>query len=420
LPTSAFSDNEVKVFGKYFLADHTIGGAIDYNYNSMNYFGVNDPLAFSLIENPELKQNYNFVQGNVNLLSRYKEIYKLQYHADMKYYHLQSRDKASENNITGLVDFTKRYGSEIYAINTKSEFFFNKNSFEDYQNYIVKINPEVRLENSDDWNLRAGLDLVISGVQDQVADIDFFPNVKFSYNLVKEILIPYGVLSGGIDRNSLRSTMLQNPFINTALPLENTKRNFDIVAGVRGSMSKNISYNLGANFQKITNAALFVNDTTGNNVFQNKFSLIYDNMEVINGFAELGMEIGEKFNLMTRLDYYNYSMENQPHAWYLPEIKANITAGYNLKNKIIAKTSLFYIGDRKGFDHFQDNDITTSGVYPVTLRGFFDANLNFEYRYTSKFSLFLNINNVASARYNMWYNYPAQGINGIIGVSIRL
>lgn len=420
MPYSAFNDNEAKIYGKYFLANHTIGGSLDYNYNALNYYGVSQPENFILNDKKDIFQNYHTAGGKFEFKSRYKEIYKLQYDTEVDYYYMQSFEGASENKVGAKLDFNRRVGSEIYAINTNTEYYLNNNTVENLQNYIVTINPEVRLQGDELWDLKAGINVVVSGVHNQVADIDFFPNVKFRYNLIKEILIPYINVGGGIDRNSLRSTIQQNPFINPLLSLENTKRNVDADLGLRGSLSKNISYNIGVNYQKITNAAFFANDTSGQNILQNKFELIYDNMEMFNGYAELGMEVGERFRFLSRLDYYNYTMENFAEAWHLPQFKGTISTAYNLRDKIIAKADLYYIGERKAFNHFQDGDISQPGIYPTNLKGFFDANLNLEYRYTSKFSLFLNINNIAASRYNMWYNYPSQAINAIGGVTFIL
>ena len=40
------------------------------------------------------------------------------------------------------------------------------------------------------------------------------------------------------------------------------------------------------------------------------------------------------------------------------------------------------------------------------IKGYFDANLNIEYRYSKMLSVFAAFNNIGSVQYFNWYNYP--------------
>jgi outer membrane receptor protein involved in Fe transport len=48
-----------------------------------------------------------------------------------------------------------------------------------------------------------------------------------------------------------------------------------------------------------------------------------------------------------------------------------------------------------------------------------DINLGVEYRYNTRVSAFLQINNLASQQYYRWYNYPVQPIQVMAGVTAR-
>jgi outer membrane receptor protein involved in Fe transport len=51
------------------------------------------------------------------------------------------------------------------------------------------------------------------------------------------------------------------------------------------------------------------------------------------------------------------------------------------------------------------------------LKGFVDANLGIDYRYSKIFSLFLNFNNIGAVRYYYWDNYPSQRFNLLGGLT---
>ena len=57
--------------------------------------------------------------------------------------------------------------------------------------------------------------------------------------------------------------------------------------------------------------------------------------------------------------------------------------------------------------------------YALKLGFLADANIGLEYRYNKRVSGFINLNNVAAQRYRRWYNYPTQGFQAMLGVTIR-
>ena len=67
-----------------------------------------------------------------------------------------------------------------------------------------------------------------------------------------------------------------------------------------------------------------------------------------------------------------------------------------------------------GDDVLEEND-----QYYVTLGSIVDFNLGVSYRYNKRVTAFLELNNLASQRYNNWYNYPVQPIQVMGGVSFR-
>ena len=90
-------------------------------------------------------------------------------------------------------------------------------------------------------------------------------------------------------------------------------------------------------------------------------------------------------------------------------MKITLTGGYNIGEKILLKTDWFY----NSSVYAKSND--ASGY--TTLKGWLDLNLGAEYIYRKNLSLFLKLNNLASVRYNQWYNYPTYRFNMMGGLS---
>jgi outer membrane receptor protein involved in Fe transport len=110
-------------------------------------------------------------------------------------------------------------------------------------------------------------------------------------------------------------------------------------------------------------------------------------------------------------------MQNQQYAWHMPELEISLGAQYDLREKIILKADVFYLGER----YAQKSYSITLPVYvephAVKLPAIYDFNIGIEYRYTQRLSAFVNINNITSYRYQKWYQYPNQRLNILGGLT---
>ncbi len=160
---------------------------------------------------------------------------------------------------------------------------------------------------------------------------------------------------------------------------------------------------------------MFVNDTLG---YKNKFNIIYDDAKLVTIHGEAAYQLREKIRFNLAGDYYSYKMETEQKAWYKPQLKVTLSGNYSLKNKIVAKVDVFYIGNQYA-KTFENSSASATGilVVPKELKGLLDVNLGAEYRYTKNLGFFLSFNNIANFRYYRWSNYPTQRFSLMGGLS---
>ena len=147
----------------------------------------------------------------------------------------------------------------------------------------------------------------------------------------------------------------------------------------------------------------------------NKFIAVYDNANIIGAHAELKYLKEEKIEVKVELDYNHYTMSTFAYAWYKPEIRVGFSANYSIGNQIYLLADVFYLGSQ----HYLAYNAVNQSFNGV-ISGFTDVNLGLDYRYSKKFTIDLKLNNLASANYQRWYNYPSQGIYGTIGIKVAL
>ena len=58
------------------------------------------------------------------------------------------------------------------------------------------------------------------------------------------------------------------------------------------------------------------------------------------------------------------------------------------------------------------------GATNLTVPGFIDANLTSEYFLSDRFRIWLNLSNLATNQYQLWYRYPRYGFTALGGIAI--
>jgi len=80
--------------------------------------------------------------------------------------------------------------------------------------------------------------------------------------------------------------------------------------------------------------------------------------------------------------------------------------------------NFYYVGQRKAASLLPVEGISPDeGIYVVDMKGFVDANLHFEYRYTQRLSGFVDINNMFSSKYDSYYLFQVQPFFAMLGAS---
>jgi outer membrane receptor protein involved in Fe transport len=104
-------------------------------------------------------------------------------------------------------------------------------------------------------------------------------------------------------------------------------------------------------------------------------------------------------------------MDREEKAWQLPGLEASFEARYTFKEKYTVNGEVFFF-DKRFAKVFNDTTPVTTSI-----DGAIDLNLGFEYRITGQLSAFASVNNILNQKYMRWYNYPVQGIQGMLGVT---
>lgn len=430
-----YNNQEASFYGKKFTKAHAIGFDVFYERERVQYYGFSDTNVFYYNKPEEdFRQVYQEAGMQLTAKSFYDDSTRINQDAKLDYAHFWDLSNR-ENNLRAQGRFNRFFGRHegiaqlTYDLNDVrysapvsdlSVGFRDDNKV----NSIVGLLPMMVMR-GDKYQLEFGPNVQMQFERNR-SDVILSPHVYAKYNLVRDIIIPYAGWDGGYVRNSLQSLTELNPFLSPGhVALRNSRKLYEAYAGFRGAFSSRITFNVQASRAEIQDNPLFVNMNAsvynfGTNAFgENYFVVAYDTLEIVRLSGELNYQQSEKLQLLARGEYNAYNTRRELEAWHMPSLRLGLHGYYDIQDKIIARASVFYVSGQwaKTLDSLNSDKFFGSGIYGHKVKGYFDANLGVEYRYTEKLSAFLQLNNIAASRYMRWYNYPSQRFNVLAGIT---
>ena len=448
LGNTKYSDLSLGGYYQKFFMDYDLWSEFDYERNNYQFYGLdyediqmydfygidsNDSLMKESFKEADslFKQNYDLFDLHIKLnsLNIGRDTNKLRIKSWIDFHHLNSNYDLSENHFligahSGWLildeEFLGTFELDINNVNAPETLTINADNIiqsSDQKNRtsgIIRLNPHI-YSRKNNLIVKAGLS-VQANINDNTK-FHIFPDLELSYSLFNNVFIPYGGWVGNVQRNTFNDIRLENPFISEDANLQNTVQKSNLFAGVRGSLSSKFTFNLSASFQKFDSMYFFTPDNISS--YGNKFQMTYDNLSQTSFMGEITYQDSEKLKVSAKGEYFIYDPSNELYAWQKPEFLITLSGLLDLSNKIIVKSDIYLVGQRKVFSHYEPlrNYELEDGKYVSTLKPLIDMNLSAEYRYNKKVSGFIQFNNFIGKKYQYWSNFPVQSINILGGVT---
>ena len=254
----------------------------------------------------------------------------------------------------------------------------------------------------------------------------FYPKVEASIRVLRDVFVPYISLDGGLEMNRLASIIEKNPFYLSSINSEmrTTSRSNDLEIGMRGTITKAVSFQINASSTKYEDYMYFMNDESLDLAKGSRFSAFYDTLKVKSVGGHLSLDIIKNLDIRLAGRLYDYDANGQNAAWNLPKSEWSIDLSYSFLEKFYIDASVTVVGARSAVTtvypgpdlppFLQDGEIY---YYNIELPSYIDANIGVEYRYNSRTSVWAKCSNLTNSSYSQWAGYPVQGIQALFGAS---
>lgn len=176
-------------------------------------------------------------------------------------------------------------------------------------------------------------------------------------------------------------------------------------AGFKGSAGDHFSYSAKIAFNKINNQPLFTNDTINGG---KSFMVINEpEMKVLNFGGEIGYTVGERFSLISNLQFNQYNPKFAEKAWGLLPLEWKTTMRLQVLKDLYVNSDLYA---------FDGPLFQTKGAGRGNLGSAMDLSAGLEFKVYKNIKVWGQFNNLLNKEYQRWNQYPVYGFNFLAGV----
>ncbi|WP_439127595.1 TonB-dependent receptor [Polaribacter sp.] len=437
---STFSNFSTNLFFKQEARYFDWKVTLNTELNNYNWYGLPTDKTFNeiVINSIDEVQNYKYFKlaGNFKFHDSYID------HGNIAVSYFTDNFNSSEiladfdSGLNFPLDFVNQNLNEIVIKAgiefLKGNFKNNYNSTEEinYNQITFRVNPAYKLEYLG-LTLNAGLKTFVSlDPENSSNNLFIFPDLYLQTPVLKKYVNAYAGFTGNLHTNTYKSFTEDNPYVSPTLFITQTAETSNLFIGLKGNITRDISYNLKASTINEEDKPLFLRNNSksdgttsisnGENLkgyeYGNSFRIFYDDVKTTSVFSEIEYLFNRNLTFSTQVEFNNYSTTNALENWNLPSLQGSFLVKYKTE-KWYATANIFYVNERKDVIYNAVNPSSLKGI--VTLNSFVDVNLNGGYHFNDKFSAFLRLNNVLNTQYQRFANFDTQGFQALGGITYK-
>ena len=412
------SDQQLSVFGRSILDQHTVSGRINVQRHGTNFYGIDtDRPTFNT--DPQ-KQALTFVELEGELVKNFTEDPDaLSYALKANGYIWSDKFEAKENYLTLNGYLNKRISSFNLGLAASTEFGNTKDALTSVGNNLLRLNPYIRLQVKG-AKVTAGVNFVQEF--GAFSSTRIFPAVTADFTLIPDYLQVFGEVKGDVNRNSLRGFTEENPWLNSNILIKNTVEKLSFSAGIKGTGGPGFGYKARVYVKQFDDMPLFINNFDN----LNKFDLIYDfGKTKLTGIeGELSVQVSDALKWTGKLNLDDWKPAQETYSWFKPGLKVSSNFVYTYNKKLSFNAAVVIQDDVKAKVNVQTPVnplqylVPNTGIERIeTVKGFVDLGIGADYRINNKFSVFAKANNLLNSKYNRFLYYQVNGLNVFGGLT---
>jgi len=444
LVEAPYSHNNGAIFGRINVGNTVLSTDLSYDRDAVNYYGYPTAItnsSFNAITLYGLKQVYQNGDFKISLKNSEPSHGALQFDTGFRLGFFDSKTGQKENSggVFGKFDYNLEQFHGLFDvsydhISTDSIYIGNSYVVETKQEDWLRIAPSVRLD-GDNWSLRGGINFIQVNDKTDGNTTKLYPDFEFNFRPVEGILTLYASFKGDLKNNSYGCIARENYWAEPRHNVRNTDYTYVVSGGLKGKISREISYNLGLKYSQVKDLYFYTMNSFDNLasntipapvLYRNAFDVTYDNATITNFSAEFSYVSGNDLSVVLKGNYYSYNLENMNFAPQKPDFDLMASTSLKIIDRVTGFADLSVIGERKALVKYLGAYLPFSSANvpsPLQLKEFtidptVQVNLGASFEMTSNFKLFGRVDNLLNRQNEQWLGYASQGLRVLVGVTL--
>jgi hypothetical protein len=244
-------------------------------------------------------------------------------------------------------------------------------------------------------------------------EIVFAPDAKLVYTFKEGSAVRLlGGISNTFNVNSLQKLCQINPFLLTPDQLTVFQQT-NYYAGFDWLNAKGLQLQAKLGFVKFKNLPLFINENNSLEILSGKDFLVKNEEQATAFFVEsnLGYIFSDKLSFTSAIKAYSFqSQTTYDDPYGILPIELNMDFKWK---------PMEALGVKLNGQVFGGNMAIEGGNLPFRTKGILDLGLAVDYKLNKKWALWIDLNNIANAKYQRWNGYTSFGFNFLLGVKFN-
>lgn len=285
---------------------------------------------------------------------------------------------------------------------------------------ILTLTPYYAIGNQD-WGVKIGANMFAHLAHGDVRwPVSGSANIDAHVGIVPELFYLYAGIGGHYSSNDYFSMVRENKYITPNLVVEPTYSPLAANVGLKVRIMRGLLFDVNVNYDLLLNQYFYVNHVAESlntqtglmepDYYTNTFDVVYDpTSHHLSAGAGLHFDYVQGLNLSASFTYNHWVVSQQAYAWQKPTWEINFKGTYQFLEKWEVGVSYAYLAGRKAL---VQNEV-------VAMNNLHDVNVWASYQALDWLNVFLQGNNLANIKSDVYYGYQSFGINAMAGVTFR-
>ncbi len=234
---------------------------------------------------------------------------------------------------------------------------------------------------------------------DSTAFSNLGPWIEASFAILPEELSVIAGVTSGMTYNYYYNMIYENPYLTNDIEIKPTIEKINVYAGIKGNIGQQFDYSAKAYYKRVENQLIYFAPPEGA-----YFSALYDSlMTAVGVHVEINYDLNSDIKAGAAFNLNTYNTSTVEKNFYATPLRFDIYAAYTWDKKLTIN------GQMNLYSQTPVSQRLNGDIFSRTT--FVNVNLSADYRITDRFSVYLKVDNLLSANYQRWNNYPERPID---------